>query len=212
MALDWTRPSQLDSGFDTQFLDFGDPSIDQSAYEYTDFFEDFHEPLELFDDDALRSDLDRLADVSAEPWPGLGCTCGLVSITCSEHNNAAESNGRFSPLIDTTCCNDTEDVQEVQPDDTAISNACDDDDPRTEDSRYAPRPSKESQGVSKPQKKRRTKISIEAKRTLEKYFASNPYPTVQELRMLSRSTKLSQRTISMWFSNIRARKKISHRK
>jgi hypothetical protein len=209
MALDWTFPSLPNANFDAQFLE---PS-ELGPYQHGD---NFFSSLEWSDDTSNiiedgASNIDP-ARVSVEPWTGLGCTCGLSFITCSEHNSALGTDG-VSGLSDVGLwCDNAQATQRVRPECAAIPDAHEENIPPTDKNLYGSPRREEVQEDSKPKKKRSTKISAEAKSKLEKHFTRNPYPACKELDRLAKSTKLSSRSISMWFSNSRARRKICHRK
>jgi hypothetical protein len=58
-------------------------------------------------------------------------------------------------------------------------------------------------------KSKRARISKTARKVLDDFFRSNPYPGEVETSSLVKSTQLTGRTIKTWFSNTRARKKIN---
>jgi hypothetical protein len=209
MALDWTSPSQPNADFDARFLELSEPGPYQHESNFSDPLEWLDDTSNTIEDVALNLDP---ACVSVEPWTGLGCTCGLSFITCSEHNTVLGADG-VSGLSNVELWYDKAQVtQGVQPEGATIRDAHEEDIPHIDNNLYGPQLRKEVQEDSKPRKKRRTKISAEVKSELEKHFRRNPYPAGKELGRLSTSTKLSYSTISMWFSNSRARRKICHRK
>jgi hypothetical protein len=56
-------------------------------------------------------------------------------------------------------------------------------------------------------KSKRTRISKAAKKILDEYFSSNPYPDEKETFHLAKATDLGSRIIKTWFSNTRSRRK-----
>jgi hypothetical protein len=56
-------------------------------------------------------------------------------------------------------------------------------------------------------KSKRTRISKAARKILDDFFESNPYPGEAQTSSLMGKTQLTGRTIATWFSNTRARKK-----
>jgi hypothetical protein len=207
MAQDRTFFSELNCEFGAQFPEFGEAGLDQDGDRFLGAFERSDNTLNV-EEDALRSSPGR---VSVEPWTGLGCTCGLSFITCSEHSNLQEVDDIFLPS-DVALCYDKAQPPQGVPECATIPDAPEDGVPHIDDNLPGQPPHGDMQDAPRPQKKRRTKISTEARSELEYYFARDPYPGGKELRRLSRSTKPSYRTISVWFSNSRARRKICHRK
>jgi hypothetical protein len=209
MALDWTFRSQPNADFDAQFLGLSEPGLYQDDHDFLGSLEWVHNTLDTTEDETLNLDP---APISVEPWTGLGCTCGLSFIACSEHDTAVERDD-VSALSDVASWNDNaQATQGVQQGCATTLCAHEHDVPHNKMNIRQPQPREGTREKLKAQKKRRAKISAEAKCELEKHFTQDPYPSGKELERLSTSTKLSYRTVSMWFSNSRARRKICHRK
>jgi hypothetical protein len=209
MALDWTSPSQPNADFDAQLLESSEPGLYQEDRDFLGSLEWVYDTSNTKEDGTLNLDP---APIPVEPWTGLGCTCGLSFIACSEHDTVVDSHG-VSALPDIASWYDNaEATRGVQQEFATTLGAHEYNVPHTKVNMSQSQSREDTQEKLKTQKKRRSKISAEAKAELEKHFTRDPYPSGKELERLSTSTKLSYKTVSMWFSNFRARRKICHRK
>lgn len=193
MALDWTFPSLPNEAFDLHDVDFADST----------FFDSF---LEL-DPPSLPGMVHALHPsdlLSVEPWAGLGCTCGLGFITCSEHNSQDAANDYSKHSCDTTDYEPSTHIPNAS-EPTGPASLCKESDLTCID-KVIPQPAVMDKMRLLSQKPRRATIAPSLKGLLEQQLVTNPYPTAKDVKILSSRTGLSLKTITTWFANHRARK------
>jgi hypothetical protein len=202
MALDWSFPAQPAGHFDTQFFDLEEPGTDLvTSLEHSDLLGGI---MAVMQEDGLQSG----PDSSLEPWMGLGCTCGISSIACSEHDNLT---GPYSPSHVATADQCYHATSGLRSDNTTQSYG------HTEmlhpvTKQPDPYSTEEQQKLPKPKKARVSPLSAKTKRILDDHFAIDPYPKRRDIEGLANSTGLRAKSVMTWFTNARARKRVKRGK
>jgi hypothetical protein len=197
MALDWSFPTQPAGHFDTRFFDLDEPGTHLiTSLEHSDVLDGI---MAVTQEDDLQSG----PDSSLEPWMGLGCTCGISSMACSEHDNFSGPDSQSH--LTTAECHDANiglrsDVTTQSYDHTETLH------PVTKDlGSYS---TEEQQKLPKHKRTRISPLSARIKRILDDHFAIDPYPKRRDIEGLANSTGLRAKSIMTWFTNTRARKRV----
>jgi hypothetical protein len=200
MALDWSFPTQPVGRFETQPFDLDEPGTHLvPSLEHCDLIGGM---MSVTQEDGLQLG----PDSSLEPWMGLGCTCGISLIACSEHDNLSGPGYSCSPPHVTTgeCCHATDglrsdiNTQSYGQTETLhpVTKHLDSDS------------TKEQLKLPKPKRARVSPLSAKIKRILDDHFAIDPYPKRRDIESLANSTGLRAKSIMTWFTNARARKRV----
>jgi hypothetical protein len=204
MALDWTFPTQPGEDLDAHYFDLNNPELHViTSPRSSDLFDGIAAgtPEDAFRLESYSSDF-----ASLEPWAGLGCTCGLEFIACTEHSDLSTTGSiAFSPGTITDQHNRPHATDKSQSDAGALSDYRTDT-LHSDTQKVASVPITEQQTISEPKKFRMPPLSREIKRTLDNYFAMDPYPKKRDIEYLAHCNGVGPKSVAHWFSNARARK------
>jgi hypothetical protein len=205
MALDWSFPSQPNEACDSLLADLSEPSslLDASCLSP---FGQFEDPF-TFTNDSIAYPDSIFPDPSLYEhgqWENCMCEFGSVDGSCKKHNDTSLNDTPFQESLTSDLLKDNIHALEAVP-------------PANTNSPYLnsatsittgpeSRPAAKKQKSAASHRSQRTVISKEAKRILEAQFDVNPYPSSEELGLLSKRIGLSPKSVTTWYCNARSRK------